>query len=318
MITGPRVKMRTDDHMNANNTLKSIAYRFFKPGIDFFRHYIGGLYHRIDDHHVFLLASGLAFSLIVCIIPLILIVFAALGVVLEKTSITEEIDLFIEGAIPYKDYATFIKNLILSRVEQFKFYKSVAGVVGSLGLLFAASGLFSSMRTILNKAYRIPTTESILIGKLRDLGLILLVLFYFLLSTAVLPGWELTKEFADNFEFLKSLQFDFVEDLLLGTVSFFIIFISFFTVYFLVPHQRQPKKVILVSALSASILWKVAEQIFGFYITNFITLKWIYGAYVLLIVVAFWIFYTSLVFILGAEIGQLYRERRQQRLTHEC
>jgi len=315
MKTRTPAKKRTE---NRKATMNTLFDRFFKPGIDFLKHYIAGLYNRIDEHHVFLLASGLAFSLIVCVIPLILIVFAVLGVILEKTSISEEIDLFIEGAIPYADYATFIKDLVFSRVEQFKFYKSVAGVVGCLGLLFAASGLFSSMRTILNKVYRIPTTESILIGKLRDLGLILLVLFYFLLSTAVLPGWELTKEFADNFDFLKSLQFDFIEDLLLGMASFSIIFISFFTVYFLVPHQRQPKKVVLVSALSAATLWKLAEQIFGFYLTNFVTLKWIYGAYVLLIVVAFWFFYTSLVFILGAEIGQLYREHRQQRMTHEC
>jgi len=59
-------------------------------------------------------------------------------------------------------------------------------------------------------------------------------------------------------------------------------------------------------------LWGTVQYLFGYYITNFITLKKVYGAYLFAIVVIFWIYYTSFVFILGAEIGQLYRERHEK------
>jgi len=39
----------------------------------------------------------------------------------------------------------------------------------------------------------------------------------------------------------------------------------------------------------------------------------VYGAYTLLIAVVFWIYYSAVVFIVGAEIGQLYRERARIR-----
>ena len=56
-----------------------------------------------------------------------------------------------------------------------------------------------------------------------------------------------------------------------------------------------------------------ANKFFGYYITNFATLKNIYGAYVFLIVGIFWIYYPSAIFIIAAEIGQLFRERRANR-----
>ncbi|MCP4583132.1 MAG: YihY/virulence factor BrkB family protein [candidate division Zixibacteria bacterium] len=279
----------------------------------FFSHYLGGLYNRLDEHHVFLLSGGLSFSIFVCIVPFILIIFAILGNILEQPSIAVEIQSFIERIIPYEDYAASIEELVFSRVDEFKVYKNIAGLIGMIGLLFAASGLFSSMRTILNKVYHVQTTQHMLIGKLRDLGLVFLVLCYFLLSTTILPTFEVVFGFADRFEFLHGLRFSFIEDIAVGSVSFFIIFAAFFTMYYLVPQKKMSKRVTLVSALSAALLWEIARQLFGFYITNFVTLKRIYGAYVFLIVVAFWIYYTSIVFIIGAEIGQLFRERMRKR-----
>ncbi|MEA3297294.1 MAG: YihY/virulence factor BrkB family protein [candidate division Zixibacteria bacterium] len=271
-------------------------------------HYIGGLYRRIDEHHVFLLSSGLAFSVFVCVIPLVLIIFAALGIVLEKPTIRDEIVLFIEHIIPHQDYANYIQDLVFSRVDEFVIYKNLAGTIGIVGILIASSGLFSSMRTVLNTVYRIRSQESILLGKLRDMGLIVLVLIYFLLSTTILPGLKIIKEFTYKNEIIKDFFSLFPEGLVLQSISFFLILSSFLIIYFTVPHRKLPWKTILISGLSAAILWHIASQLFGFYVANFITFKRIYGTYALILAIAFWIYYTSLVFILGAEIGQLYRE----------
>jgi len=274
-------------------------------------HYLSGIYHRADDHHIFLMAGGLSFSLFTCILPMILIIFAILGSVLNKPSISAEITAFIERIIPYEDIAQKIKDLVFNRVDEFVLFKNLAGVLGIGGLLFAASGLFSSMRTILNTIFKVDPGTSILISKLRDLGLVLIVVVYFLLSTTVLPGLDITHDLADQMGLLKKLNLDFLKDFLLSGVSLFIIFISFMLVYLAIPQQRLPKRTIFVSALTAAVLWHIAQQIFGFYITNVVTLKRVYGAYFFLIVVAFWIYYTSLVFIIGAEIGQLHRERHK-------
>jgi len=272
-------------------------------------HYFGGLYNKIDDHHIFLLAGGLAFSIFVCIVPLVLIVFAVLGRILEVPAITDDINAFIDRAIPYSDYADFVKQIVFTRIEEFRVLKNLAGLIGFVGLFFASSGLFSSMRTILNMVYRVRSRGSAIIGKLRDFGLIILVLFYFLLSTAVLPAVEIIEEFAGNFAPLQKFKLDFTGDILLNLLSFLIILGAFAIIYWLVPHTRLPKKVIFLSAFCAAILWSIAKYLFGMYIANVFTLKRIYGAYALMVITAFWVYYTSIVFIVGAEIGQLYRER---------
>jgi membrane protein len=198
-------------------------------------------------------------------------------------------------------------------VDEFKLYKNLAGVFGLAGLFFAASGLFGSMRTILNQVYRVDAGASILINKLRDFGLILVVLVYFLLSITILPALQIVADFAGNVGFLKRFDLTFLGDLALRAVSFLIIFSAFFILYFLVPNERLPKKVVFVSAFSTALLWEIAKELFGLYITNAVNLKRIYGAYMLGIAVVFWIYYSSIIFILGAIIGQLYRERREKR-----
>jgi len=280
---------------------------------DLSRHFIGGLIQRADKHHIFLLAGGLAFSLFVCIVPLVLIIFAVMGSILEQPSIAEEINSFIDNVIPYQDYAAFAKEFVFQRIEEFRGFKRFAGVIGIIGLVFAASGLFSSMRTVLNTVYRVRANGTVLTGKLRDFGLVLLVLLYFLLSTTLLPTLEIVRDFADRVELLQPFRFGLTEDLMIGMISFAVIFLAFFIIYFAVPNRKQSFRKIIVSAFSAALLWEIAKQIFGFYIAHVVTIKKIYGAYALMIVVAFWIYYTSIVFILGAEIGQLYRDWQMKR-----
>lgn len=287
--------------------------RIWKTCKEFLSHYIGGLHGRIADHHAFLLAGGLSFSIIVCILPMVLIVFAVIGSILEKPSIAEEINSFIDRIIPYEDSAESIKDIVLSRIDEFKIYKSVAGLIGLLGLLIASSGLFSSMRTILNTVYKVKRVPSAYLGKLRDIGLVLLVVIYFLLSTTVLPTLGIIEDFADRFETFSGFTFLNLSDIAHEAALFTVILIAFFVLYFFIPQRRLPRRA-LVSAVVAAVLWKAAEYLFGYYITSVATLKKIYGAYSLTIVVAFWIYYTSIIFIIAAELGQLFRERREKKL----
>lgn len=276
---------------------------------DFSRHYILGLYRRIEEHHVLLLAGGLAFSLFACIVPMIFIIFSILGMVLDKPAIAGEIGALIDRFVPYADQAATIKRLVLDRVDEFRIFKSTAGAIGLIGILIASSGLFGSMRTILNRVYKVRAKRFFLIGKLRDLGLVLLVLLYFLLSTTVLPSLEILQRFADRTAFLHWFQMSGFEDFTAGIISFLIILLGFFTLYLYIPHTKLPRRVVAISALSAAVLWEIAKQLFSYYVTHAVTLKKVYGAYTLIIVSAFWIYYTSIVFIVGAEIGQLFRER---------
>jgi uncharacterized BrkB/YihY/UPF0761 family membrane protein len=65
--------------------------------------------------------------------------------------------------------------------------------------------------------------------------------------------------------------------------------------------------------LWATILWEVARLVFGYYVQTFLQSNKFYEAFLLILVLLFWLFYASILFIIGAEIAQLYRERLEKK-----
>jgi membrane protein len=281
------------------------------------KYYVRGLYRRVGDHHAFLMSGGLAFSLFVCSVPLLLVVFAALGSFLDSPSVVAEINSFIDRIMPYPEYAASMKSFIGERLQRTADLKQVAGLVGAVGLLFASSGLFSSLRTILNTVFRAENTESVLIGKLWDFALIFLVLVLFVLLIMALPLYETATELADNVTWLRDAGMTFAQNLMIWLASFVILVIAFASIYWLVPWYRPSRRTTLISGISAAVLWLLAKEVFGYYVSHMATLRHVYGVYAFLIVAAFWIYYSALVLIVSAEIGQLHCERHLKRRAAE-
>jgi membrane protein len=276
----------------------------------FMKYYFTGIYKRTDQHHLFLFAAGLAFSLLICIMPFILLLISLVGNLLANESISNQLSSFIDTVIPYSGYADFVNGVVSNRIEEIKNYKNVAGYIGLVGLLFAASGFFATLRTILNRAFEVTESRHFVIGKLRDFGMILLLAFGFLVATIILPFWEALIDAIPTIANIPFLKADIMRNVLSLLSSPILLFLLFFVFYNFIPYDRMNKKVVAVSALWATMLWSFAETLFGYFLVNFASFKRIYGAYVFVIVVVFWIYYSSIVFILGAHIGQLYKLRK--------
>ena len=276
---------------------------------DFVKYYFGGLITRIDEHHVFLLSGGLAFSLFVCIIPFILIIFWILGNFLSSGDVQIQLNGFIDTIIPYQNYADFVKSIINKRIMEVVKFKNIAGYIGIIGLFFAASGFSSSIRTILNKVFCPNTDVSIVLGKLRDFALVLIAVLIFLIATLIFPFLDILRSAPKDIEFLQFFQFGVFQKFITTIISFSVIFILYSTMYRFIPIKKLHSKSIAIGAFWSTLMWEVAKQIFGYYIYHFGTIGKIYGTYAFLVVVAFWIYYSSVVFIIGAEIAKLYSDR---------
>jgi len=237
-------------------------------------------------------------------------VFAVVGTILDSEYMQLQVNGLIDAIIPYYQYSEFVKRIIFTRINEVIEYKNIAGVVGGFGLLFAASGLFSSMRTILNTVFGIKAEEHFLLAKLKDFTLVIMVIIIFFITTIIMPFVDLLRQKADEFQSLQFLYSGVFEHVVFSILSLILVFILFSILYFAVPKRKIGKKATLLSAMWAALLWEAAKQLFGYYIYNFSSLGKIYGTYALVVVVAFWIYYSSIVFIIGAELGKLYSERR--------
>lgn len=281
----------------------------------FVLHYFGGLYNRIDTHHVFLFAGGLAFSLFVCIVPFTLIIFWILGNFLDSAEVELQLNTLIHTVIPYEKYSNFVQDIIFKRIYEVIEYKNIAGVVGFVGLFFAASGFFSSVRTILNKVYGTDEDVSLVLGKLRDFALIILALIVLLVSTFIIPALDILRNLSETIPLLHFFQLGIFQKLFTTLFSLTILYFIFSLMYSVVPIVKIKKRAVLVGAMWAALLWETAKQAFGYYLFNYASWGKIYGTYTLMVVVAFWIYYSSIVFIIGAEIGMLYHERLIAKLS---
>ncbi|HDL01322.1 MAG TPA: hypothetical protein ENH23_03720, partial [candidate division Zixibacteria bacterium] len=132
-----------------SNFMRKYAKKFWKS----FSYYILGLYHRIDRHHIFLMSAGVAFTMFVCIIPLLLIVFFVLSNIVARPEIINEINAMIDRFIPYPEYAEMVKNEIVLKLVTLTNFNRIVGLIGVFGVIFTGSSLFSSIRTVLNKIF---------------------------------------------------------------------------------------------------------------------------------------------------------------------
>ncbi len=242
-------------------------------------------------------------------VPLVLIIFAVVGMLLTRESITDDIVGLIERAIPYPEIADFLTDIVLERIREFTMYKRLAGILGFFGLLFASSGLFGAMRTILNQVYKIDSEESIFVSKLRDFGLVVMVLAYFLLSTTVFPLLSVVTRLTEKIAVLAPFDPGLIISMALWVGQFILIAAAFLFIFYMVPTKRPPKRAAFASAIATAILWVLAKELFGFYLANAANLQRIYGAYLVGIAIFFWIYYSSIVLVIGAEFGQLLHER---------
>ncbi|MEW6196634.1 MAG: YihY/virulence factor BrkB family protein [Bacteroidota bacterium] len=290
-----------------------ISHPVIQKIIAFIKHYIFGLFKRIDEHNLFFSGAGIAYSLFLGIVPLILLIFSLLGNIFDQSALQLQIFQIIDTVIPYPIYADYTKKIIATRLPEVFEYKTVAGYLGVIGLLMTSTWIFSSMRTILNQIFHTHIQKSAFIGMLRDLGMVILLLIFILLSIFILPSLNLIIEVANTSTAASSFNISELWNSIVRISSIAIMLVLFFFLYYLIPYEKLPKRVALISAFWTTLMWEAARLIFGYYIRNFLGQSALYGAFVLIIVILLWVFYSSCIFIVGAEIGQLFRERLEQK-----
>lgn len=299
--------------------------------------YLGGLAGRMSENHLFLFAGGLAFATLLSLVPLVFLAFFVLGAVLDTASLAWLLNRTVEVFLPYEDEAAFLKEALSSRIPDVVEFREAYGFSGLSILMLSVSGLFTSMRTILDTVFeasgrRRGSLESILrqwpaavdrlrglttsekqvsflraalpaaAGKLKDLALVLAVLCTFLLLVLSLPILAAGLEHSPTPIHSHLTHF-------YDLASAALILAVFLGLYWLVPSRRPRMKALVTGAFWAAFAWKLAEWLFGWYLGHFASILYLYGAYVLSVAVALWLYFAAVLFIAGAEIAQLCHER---------
>ena len=85
--------------------------------------------------------------------------------------------------------------------------------------------------------------------------------------------------------------------------AWFFLFAIFYLLYRFAPARTLQRRDLLIASLSATILFEVARWVFTWYVIFARDALAVYGALAGLMFFFFWLYYASIIFVLGAEIG---------------
>jgi membrane protein len=188
----------------------------------------------------------------------------------------------------------------------------VARIIGLVTLIFGATGAFTQLQAALNTAWgvepdpRMGGLRNFLIKRVLSFGMILGVAFLLLVSLLVTAVVQLL---GDRISLLlpSGISTLFIEALNAG-ISFAIIALLFATIFKVLPDARIRWKDVLVGACATALLFVAGKSLIGLYLGRS-NVGSAYGAAGSLALVLVWIYYSSMIVLLGAEFTQVWARR---------
>ena len=258
---------------------------------------------KFDIDNGFFLASAITFNFLVCLIPMILLLLSLIGTyLLSDQEIFRQVRGYFEIAFPSLDPR--ITQTLMAIVQ----HRQIVGILGIAGSVWVSTWVFSSLRTALDVVFEVSKSRGMLRGLILDFLMVLLAGF-FLQASLILTSLT---TFFQNYRFLFFLEASpIVKFLFRYLLPSFFSFSMAFLIYKIIPDRKIPWKRALQAAVFFSGLWEVSKHLFAWYLLYLgkIRFSMLYGSLSTLAVFVFWAYYSSSMFLLGAEIAHLLEER---------
>jgi membrane protein len=267
---------------------------------------------KLFEEDILFLASGLAFNGILTMIPLMLLTASALGIFLNSSQAAiGQLNDILDTIFPPQPFATSIKESIVMVISDIVDYRRSIGIFGAVVLIWTATSLFDALRSVLHRIYHIKRTRGLLVSLLHDVVFVFLVFVLFVSSNIFIWAFSLIEQISRSVPALTQVDFDVFNATLPTVIVVILTAVMFYIVYRYIPDTKPPKLAGLISTITTTLLWVVSGKIFALYLSQFSAIGKIYGAYAFILVLLIWIYYSSIIFIVGGIVGQAYWERHK-------
>jgi membrane protein len=249
-----------------------------------------------------LLASGLAFDLLLFCIPFSFLVVSALGYAIGSSDrALEMLQGPLQELLPL-DHAAFTANLAMALDN-----RGLLGVLGFSLFFLTSSATFGSVRTVLNTVFQVQTPVSFLKAKATDFLIIFVASGLLFLMISLTSLLSLAKGILHRWPFMERAiepGWAFSSDVL----GFLFALALFYLLYRFCPSQRLRRPATLVAAFTGAALFELSKWVFAWYVSVSHYSVALYGAVGGLFFFLMWIYYASAVLIVGGEVGWVLQE----------
>lgn len=261
---------------------------------------------RIDKHHTFMLASGIAFNMLVYMIPLFLLAIYIVQVVFDLPALVQTIEMLLKDFLPPTEANFDLVHSIMDEIKLITEHAAFFGWIGLIGLLWISSTLVSSLRNCLNVIFHIETPRFFLIYYLKDILLTVILSVLILLYSYAIP---IVNFFIDLIKhFTPSFFEGMFSNLLINSISIVTSLILFFFIFRYVPSKRLNYKEVGIATLISVFGIELSRYVFAWYISSISNYGKFYGTYAVIISMSVWIYYSAVIILLSAEISKYISE----------
>ncbi|MBO9687803.1 MAG: YihY/virulence factor BrkB family protein [Mitsuaria chitosanitabida] len=261
------------------------------------------------------MGAALAYYTLFSIAPLLLIVIAVAGLVFGEQAARGEVMEQLSGLVGLQG-AMAVEDLLkrVNRPEE----GGWAAVIGTVVLLIGATSVFAELQNALNRIWKAPQVRSgpvwhgllaLARKRLLSLGLILGLGFLSMVSMVASAALAAASKWWTGW---LGADFVLLAQILNGTLAYALITVMFAVIYKWVPDVPVRWRDVWVGALITSALFSLGKALIGLYIGRS-GVSSAYGAAASLVVMMLWVYYSTQVFLMGAELSWAFAKRHSLR-----
>jgi membrane protein len=255
------------------------------------------------------IAAALAFYSLLSMAPLVILTVAIIALVYGHSGAQEQLAEQIQSLVGPDGRAAVLSLLKSAGKPASGVFASMAGICT---LLFGASGVFTELRAALNRIWDVDVTKAsgvrrIISDRFFSFGMVLGVGFLLLVSLLLSAGLAALGKWFGGVLPLPEVTIQAVDFLvpLLGIAVLFTLIFKY------VPQTHVRLRDVWLGGLVTSFLFSVGKLAIGLYLGK-AGVASAYGAAGSLIVVIVWVYYSSLIFLFGAEFTHAVAQIRQR------
>jgi membrane protein len=285
------------------------------------RDYAQRVWDNSGEDNIFFLAGGIAFNLLLAAVPFFLLLATGLAYLLNQSAdvSSAEINTIIDRFLPPHP-ASQVSPIAVILVPIIKSSKAI-GIYGVVGFIWFSTRLFGSLRSVLAAIFDIDADRGIVAGKIFDVQItivstLLLILYTGLsayLALATTRGLLILGQLGLRKDVMGSLEYNIGQ-----AIAFSFIALMFYSLYKFLPNRHIRWQTAFIASLFTSFMFEIAKRAFGAYVQSFNPGSLYRGTVAAMVIVVVWVYYASMIFILGGEVAQVHELRRVRRRQREA
>ena len=273
------------------------------------------LWQKSVEDEVFFMAGAVAFNVLIALVPLLILGIGLTGFVLSARfgDPTDAVLALVADNLPQAGEGVALVEAFRAPVSSLVERRTGFTVFGALFLVWISTRLVATLRIALREIFDLGRQRGVLMGKLFDIQAVLIGVSLLTLNLGVTVAFEATIDYGIGLIGVDGSAFSIIERLLGHGLALGSIWTLFLIAYRYLPARRIPWRTAWVAATFSALVHEALKWGFSWYVTEIADYGSAFGNLATVVVLFFWIYYGSIVFILGGEVAQVYTMRKASR-----